>query len=118
MTLSILLAALIAIESGGDPSAIGDGGKAVGCLQIHPVMVADCNRILAGRGEAFRYTIDDRYSEAHSRAMAVIYLRHYCPNGSAEQMARCWNGGPMGARKAATVGYWRKVKRQMEVPSE
>lgn len=109
-----LLAALIAIESGGNPSAIGDGGRAVGVLQIHAAVVEDCNRILAMRGEAHRYTLADRYSPAHSRAMAIVYLRHYCPNGTAEQMARTWNGGPQGAQKQATVAYWSKVKKEIE----
>ena len=108
-----LLAALIAIESGGNPSAIGDGGRAVGCLQIHPITVADCNRILAMRGETHRYTLADRYSPACSRAMAVLYMRHYCPSGTAEQMARTWNGGQKGPQKQATVAYWIKVKKEM-----
>lgn len=102
---ALLLAALIAVESGGNAHAVGDGGRAVGVLQIHPVVVADVNRI-AGT----HYTLADRWSPVKSREICTLYLAHYCgPGASAEKMARCWNGGPRGHLKPATVGYWRKV---------
>ena len=28
-------------------------------------------------------------------------------------MARCWNGGPRGINNPATVGYWEKVKNEI-----
>ena len=36
---------------------------------------------------------------------------------TAEEMARCWNGGPRGINNPATVGYWNKVKNRIEVNS-
>ena len=39
--------AVIYVESRGNDSAVGDNGSAVGCLQIHPIMVREVNRLLA-----------------------------------------------------------------------
>lgn len=101
-----LLAALIIVESGGDRYAIGDGGKGVGCLQIHKICVDDVNRIL---GEKV-YTYEDRYSVTKSKAMAIIYMRHYS-DGTVEDMARVWNGGP---RRLGGNKYWKKVKAVLD----
>jgi hypothetical protein len=112
--MALLLAALIAVESGGRTHAVGDGGKAVGVLQIHPITVRDVNRI-AGTS----YQLSDRLCPAKSRAMATIYLNHYASakrlgrEPRLEDMARMWNGGPNGHRKTATLGYWAKVQRAM-----
>jgi len=126
----LLLAALIAVESGGDCNAIGDNGKAVGCLQIHPIMVDDCNRILdiKGKGQQkvarpFRFKKSDREFDSVSRNMAVTYLRWYGDRqwhknigmGKYEFYARIWNGGPDGWSEEATVKYWGKVKAAMEI---
>jgi soluble lytic murein transglycosylase-like protein len=109
MTWAILLAALIAVESGGNPAAIGDNGRAVGILQIHAAVVADVNRI-AGT----RYTLEDRRNPVKSRQMCLIYLQHYGRGKTWEQRARIWNGGPRGHEKKATEKYWEKVKREIE----
>lgn len=106
-----LLPAIEQVESSGNPSAIGDGGKAVGLLQIHPVMVTDCNRIV---GEQ-RWTMADRLDADKSRAMFRVYSGHYSRNASDEVVARRWNAGPKGELKAASVGYWNKVRTAMEV---
>lgn len=109
---TVLAAALV--ESGGDPCAIGDGGKAVGILQIHPIMVADVNRIVGGP----LYSLADRRDVLKSVEMFVIYCLHYWPNGGPEQWARGWNGGPDGPQQSETEGYWRKVKREIARQSE
>ncbi len=122
---ALLLAALIVVESGGDVNAVGDSGKAVGCLQIHPIMVADCNRILQlKKGEKFRFMLDDRRHESTSRNMAVVYLRWYGDRqwhknigmGKYEFYARIWVGGPDGWKQKSSKGYWLKVKTAMESP--
>lgn len=103
-----LLAALIAVESGGRDHAIGDGGRAVGPLQIHAGVVEDVNR---------RYGTHYRHSAMTNRSDAVqvcrLYLRIYAPGASDEVAARVWNGGPQGARRASTLGYWSRVRRQL-----
>ncbi len=45
MNLGPLIAALITVESNGRDNAVGDGGRAIGALQIHKSVVVDVNRI-------------------------------------------------------------------------
>lgn len=102
-----LIPALEVVESSGRSDAIGDGGLAVGILQIHPIMVRECNRILGREW----FTPADRLSVSRSRAMARVYFRHHGQSWTVEQASRCWNGGPGGHRKKATLKYWEKIKR-------
>ena len=59
----LFVEAVIWRESRGNSSAIGDNGKAVGVLQIHPIMVREANRILAMNGKENSYTYD-KYSKS------------------------------------------------------
>lgn len=106
--LDRLIPALISVESSGNDSAVGDNGKAIGCLQIWPVVVEDVNRI-SGKG----YTLKSRLNRQASVSMARIYLKHYAKGKTIEQAARIWNGGPSGDKKASTVKYWEKVKKEL-----
>jgi len=103
-----LLAALLAVESGGNDKAIGDHGRALGALQIHAAVVQDVNR---RHGTAYRHA--DMHDRAKAVRVASLYLATYAPNATPEVQARVWNGGPRGASKAATLGYWAKVRREM-----
>ena len=103
-----LLAALLAVESGGNDLAIGDNGRARGALQIHAGVVQDVNR-----HHGTRYTHRDMHDRAKAVRVASLYLATYAPGASPEVQARVWNGGPRGATKAATLGYWARVKREM-----
>ena len=105
-----LVNALIQVESNGNDKAIGDNGAAVGCLQIHKVMVDDVNRILGKQ----KFTYNDRLDRSKSIAMFNIFTDHYSPGASDEVKARRWNGGPKGDSKTATQAYWRKVQRQIK----
>lgn len=104
-----LLAALLAVESGGNDLAVGDHGRARGALQIHAAVVEDVNR-----HHGTRYTHRDMHDRAKAVRVCNLYLQTYAPGGSPEVQARVWNGGPRGASKPATMGYWVRVKRQME----
>ena len=114
-----LVDAVIYVESRGNDSAVGDNGKAVGCLQIHPIMVREVNRILTSYGSATAYTLEDRYSRAKSIEMFNIISEEYycCEHYSfieyAEIVVRRWNGGPRGNKKRSTIKYWKKVKKQL-----
>ena len=105
-----LIAALIQVESNGKDSAIGDGGLAHGPLQIHPIMVEECNRLVYKSGKF--YTLADRHNRAKSIEMCKVYLNRYAPpaTATAEQASRKWNGGPRGDQKKSTLKYWQKVK--------
>jgi hypothetical protein len=108
-TISNLISALIIVESSGNDMAIGDGGKAIGPLQIHKGVVLDVNRIT---GSSYRW--EAMTNRAQARAVCEAYLRHYGRGATPEQLARRWNGGPSGDKKQATEAYWQKVKKQLK----
>ena len=65
-----LIAALIIVESNGNPTALGDNTGAVGILQIHPVMIAEANR-LAGFE---RFALRDRWNPMLSKQICFLVL--------------------------------------------
>jgi hypothetical protein len=109
-----LILAIIAVESGGDNHAIGDNGKAYGCLQIWSAYVEDANQF-AGTS----YTHADAFDRKKSIAMFTAYMSRYATEKrightpTAEDIARIHNGGPNGYRKVATDVYWAKVKAEL-----
>ncbi len=108
-----VLPAIVQVESGGDASAVGDGGRAVGILQIHPVTVEDANRIARLRKLGVTFSLQDRLDAEKSRHMFRIVSDHYSAGAGDEVVARRWNGGPKGEKKAATAAYWDKVRAKM-----
>lgn len=112
MNLGPLIAALITVETGGcrNPDlAIGDGGLAIGALQIHRAVVVDVNRI-AG----ISYTHAQMTNRVAARRVCEIYLSRYASGKTNEEAARIWNGGPTGYKKSATLAYWNKVKKHLK----
>ena len=107
-----IMNAIMEVESNSNDSAYRASEDAVGCLQIRKCMVDDVNRILRRQKSDLRFTYDDRWLRNKSIQMFGIYCRHYNLN-TAEEIARCWNGGPRGINNPATVGYWKKVKHQI-----
>ena len=103
-----LIAAMIAVESGGNDRAVGDHGRAIGPLQIHVSVVEDVNRI-----HGTHYQHKQMTNRAAAMQVCVLYIEHYARGQSPEVQARIWNGGPKGALKKATIGYWAKVKKAM-----
>jgi len=121
MNWVIFLAALIAVESGGDKMAIGDRNlknKAYGVCQIRQPYLDDVNRI-AKTSFTMKQVAN---SEALSRWATVTYIKHYGKRYArltgkpltAEVAARIHNGGPNGWKKKATDAHWNKVKVKME----
>ena len=108
MNLGPLIAALITVESNGRDNAIGDGGAAIGVLQIHRQVVLDVNRI-AGTS----YVHSQMTNRIVARRVCEIYLTRYAAGKTNEEAARIWNGGPTGYKKSATLAYWNKVKRNL-----
>ena len=112
-SVSHLLSSIMQVESNNNDSAYHKGEDAVGCLQIRKCMVNDVNRILKRQGSYTRFTYDDRWLRSKSVQMFGIYCRHYGLN-TAEEIARCWNGGPRGMNKPLTETYWKKVKKNLD----
>ena len=110
-----ILDAIEAVETGGhaDPTnAIGDGGKALGPMQIHRVYWLDAvehDRSLVANGE----TYDSVRDRAYARRVVMAYWSRYAKSWDSQTLARVHNGGPKGATKRATLGYWAKVKAKL-----
>jgi len=115
-----LLAAIIQVESGGDPKAKGLAGE-IGILQIQPILVKDVNRIIGQN----KYTLADRYSPEKSIEMFWIYTDHYLKAKklpkTTENIASLWNAGPKGPqilpRHKGVQRYVAKIKRALEASS-
>ncbi|MFY7850865.1 MAG: hypothetical protein ACOVQ6_03620 [Brevundimonas sp.] len=110
-----LLAALIAVESGGNDLARGRHGE-LGALQVRPCVVADVNRL---KGTHYRWAeMTNRWA-----ALGVfrIYTGHYCAEdrlgrpATSQDLARVWHGGPNGWKRRKTVAYWKRVQARMGV---
>ena len=110
MNLTNLISALMLVESSNNDLAIGDQGRAIGCLQIHKAVVLDVNRIT---GSHYRW--EAMTNRVQARAVCEAYLQHYGKGKTTEEQARIWNGGPQGHhKKQATEAYWLKVQRNLK----
>ena len=109
-----LLSAIMFVESSYNDSAYVASEDAVGCLQIRKCMVKDVNRILRRQKSDLKFTYNDRWSRAKSIKMFDVYCKHYGLI-TAEEIARCWNGGPRGMSNEVTAKYWVKVKNKLEI---
>jgi hypothetical protein len=102
--------ALHVVETGGRRGAIlGDGGKALGPLQIHRSYHAD-SRVA---GDYARCA-----DLAYSRRVAEAYLKRYAPKawaaGDVETLARVHNGGLTGHKRASTLPYLEKFRKAFQ----
>ena len=113
ITVDEIINAIISVESSNDDSAYNAKEDAVGCMQIRQTMVDDVNRILKRQGFEYQYSYEDRWCRTKSIEMFDIFCDHYGLT-TAEEMARCWNGGPRGITNPATLGYWNKVQDYLE----
>ena len=90
--------------SGRTGPIIGDGGAALGPLQIHRGYHQD-SRVA---GDYSRVAELD-----YSKRVATAYLKRYAPTawakGDVETLARVHNGGPRGHLKPATKSYGVRV---------
>tara|TARA_B100000035_G_scaffold246064_1_gene214747 strand:- start:762 stop:1238 length:477 start_codon:yes stop_codon:yes gene_type:complete len=109
-----LVDALIIVESNGNPNAHCRKEKAVGCLQIRPIMLREVNRILRKQKSTKRFSLEDRWDCGLSKEMFYIWRNWHHEDSSDEVIARCWNGGPRGFKKKQTQHYWDKVKKLWE----
>ena len=110
MNLLALALLIASIDTGGHPNpdhALGDGGRAVGRLQMHEIMVDECNRIL-GYGA---FTHKDRTDTQKSLAMCIVFLRRQRqrkPGATRLELICSWNSGSIN--KPCSPSYRLKVK--------
>lgn len=106
-----LIKAIHKVESSGrtDKKIFGDGGKAIGPLQIHYANWKDATD--------FDKSIGGTYSDCHnleySKKIFIAYMKRYAKDKDAETKARIWNGGLKGADNSSTKKYWAKVKANL-----
>lgn len=105
------------VESGGDCTLVGDGGKAIGPYQIHRGYWLDATAADRTIGGRYEDCVKPEYAE---RIVNAYMTRHAPKNATPEQLAKIHNGGPKaikakpGSRlKAAIDKYWRKVQDAM-----
>lgn len=111
-----LINALIKVESKGNIYAIGDNGKAKGCLQIWKVVINDVNAYYKTN-----YKHNDAFDKEKSKIICKLYLKYYGKvyklntgiDPTNEIYARIWNGGPKGYNNKKTINYWNKVKKNI-----
>lgn len=89
--------ALIWVESKGDSKEIGSKDD-TGVLQITPILLRDCNRILGYE----RFTLTDRLDSLKSVEMFNIIQDHYNLQHDFHLALKIWNG-------KAPLSYHRKV---------
>lgn len=89
--------ALIWVESKGNANAVGRDND-VGVLQITPILVEDCNRIVKHQ----KYSLEDRIDSLKSVEMFNVIQKHYNPQRDFHWALKLWNSG-------APLSYHRKV---------
>ena len=111
------LKALGKIESNNNPAAVGDVGRknrAYGLYQMRLPAVTDVNSAF---GTAYRPedALDPAKAvEMAQKYLAVVYAGFKRREGRAPnpvELARMWNGGPLGCKKESTVEYGIKFNR-------
>lgn len=85
--------AVIWQESKGKENCIGDSGKAVGVLQIHPIMVREANRILAmtDKSKSDYYAYDDRYDREKSIEIFKVVQDYHNASHDHKRALEIWN---------------------------
>ena len=102
-----LFAAIRQVESAQNCSAVGDGGRSLGCYQISQAYWADaCD--YAGYDWPYQWVWLPPKAE---QVMRWYWARYGAETD--EQRARVHNGGPRGGRRHCTIGYWKLVKKEM-----
>jgi hypothetical protein len=79
--------ALAMVESGENETAIGDGGRAFGLLQIHPSRF----QTEARRSGPFEITVNDTWTNAQIKACAAYFDRML--HAELELVVMAWNLG-------------------------
>ena len=112
MTIPIeFIMCIVLVESAFNPSAIGDGGKALGILQMHEAYVQD-----AAEHANKPWVHEDALDELTAIKIFRAYMERYATEErlgrpvTFEDIARIHNGGPNGYKKKSTIIYWEKVR--------
>ena len=116
-TLSPLERAVWHVETSSvNGPTVGDGGAALGPLQIHRGCWKDATEYDPAIGGRYEDVADIEYAVKIFRAYTARYAtaRRLGRTPTDTDRARIWNGGPNGYKKKATLGYAEKVRRHLK----
>ena len=102
--------------SGATGPTVGDGGAALGPLQIHRGCWQDAVQYDPSIGGKYEDVADIGYAVKIFRAYTARYAtaKRLGRTPTDIDRARIWNGGPNGYKKQATLGYAEKVRLQLK----
>lgn len=107
VVLSVLVQALVLIEDPTGHGHPGDGGRALGRLQMHRCVVQDVNR-------AYGLSLNYRRAALHfptACKVAEKYLRlNAKPGMTPAQVARFWKCGPRPSNSQAVLDYGQRTE--------
>jgi hypothetical protein len=109
---SALIEAIHQVETSGRLGPIlGDGGDALGPLQIHRAYHQD-----SGVAGPYSRCADFNYSVQVFKAYMARYatVKRLGRKPTYEDIARIHNGGPNGYKRKSTLAYWAKVKKELK----
>jgi hypothetical protein len=117
--LTEVLTAMRTVESGNNPSAVGDNGNAIGVYQIWDSYWIDATQY-SGIGGTYKDCFSPEYSDKIVRAYMKRYAteRRVGRTVTQEDIARMHNGGPKaltasGKKKENLDIYWSKVQKEL-----
>ena len=82
-----LINAIIDVESEGKSDAINMSSGATGVIQLMPIAIKDCNRIVGKK----KYKLNDRYSKDRSIEIFNILQDHYNPQHNIHKAIKIQN---------------------------
>jgi len=112
---SLLIEAIVYVESRGNDSAYNKESGAVGCMQIMPVMVREVNRICKLTQTDKSFTLEDRWDCDKSKEMFLLWKKFHHKTSTPERIARHWWGGPKYGEQECSLFYWEQVKLNLEI---
>lgn len=102
--------AIITVESKWNKNAFCKKERALGWMQVRPILIKDVNRI-----SPIKFKLDDRTVMLKNIKLFTLYSRMYQQNAlkhnNFKRLSRLWNGGPNGHRIPSTIGYWKRVNK-------
>ena len=114
MSIAGLLAAIIAVESGGDDTALGNRGEH-GALQIRQCVVTDVNQRCGTR-----YRLSDMHVRSNAVRGATLYIGIWATRErlghepTDAERAMIFHAGPRGWRKPHARAYWLEVQSKLK----
>jgi len=124
-TMTDLILALEKVESNCNEFAYNESEKALGSLQIRPIMVDDYNRIY---GTEFKHEQMKSRSTSHLVAIGIFhhygkYIKRDGEKTTAKHLAFIWNGGGSAWKRVVNTKkdkkqknleiYWTKVSEYL-----